>query len=138
MTAIQDTLDRVRQRGTKPLSSGRGVGFVKFQEPDDYVSGTLRDVWQIEDKEGARDVITLEVIEINADVFNKGTQIGVDSGDLVCVGMNPSQLRGRAKFMIEGDDYLIHFKGIAPTKSGQNMHLYAVWPLNGDVGEEAA
>ncbi len=121
----------------RPVPSGRGLGFVKWQTKGESVIGILRDTFTLEDGGTSRDNIVLEVVEISAKVFNHGKEIAIETGDFICVGMGPKALNGRTKFLTEGTAYGVEYLGEGKAKkAGHNPpKLFDMYEVVGDDGE---
>ena len=125
----------------RPVPSGRGLGFVKWQTKGESVIGILRDTFTLEDGGTSRDNIVLEVVEISAKVFNHGKEITIETGDFICVGMGPKALNGRTKFLTEGTTYGVEYRGEGKAKkAGHNppklFDMYEV--LDDEPSKEAS
>ena len=119
------------------VPSGRGIGFAKFVTKGERIKGIHHDVFELEDRGKTRDNVVWEVTDITVKVYDHGTEVPVTAGDLVCVGMGPQALNGRAKYLVEGNEYEIEYLGEGEAKkAGHNPpKLFGFWEY-GDVSDD--
>ena len=129
-----------QERNRRSVPSGRGLGFVRWQTKSESVIGILRDTFTLEDGGTSRDNIVLEVVEINAKVFNHGKEIAIETGYFICVGMGPKALNGRTKFLTEGTTYGVEYLGEGKAKkaSYNPPKLFDVYEVLDDEPSEEA
>ena len=127
-------LDNIRGRGTKPLPTGGGHGFAKWETPDTYVAGRFIKTWEHLYKGQIKKVASFEVTEVTAPVHAKGGElVDVAPGDTINISMEPVMLADALPNMIEGQEYLVLFESCEDRGGGKTLKHFQVFPAGADA-----
>ena len=127
-------LDNIRSRGTKPLPTGGGHGFAKWETTGTYAAGKLTKIWEHLFKGEIKKVASFEITEITAPVYAKGGElVDVASGDTINISMEPVMLADALPNMQEGEEYLILYESCEDRGGGKTLKHFQVFPAGGDA-----
>jgi len=111
-------------------------GFVRWQDPGDFIEGILESKWE----HNEREYINLRVSEIRATVGAKNAEGGdveveAGPGSLVAVSVSNAKLKDTITDDDVGRRILIVYNGEEETRAGNLMKLLDLWvfPANEDV-----
>ena len=101
----------------------RERGFVKWEEPDQFVDGEVTKFWRV----GDWNVATVRVWDLTAPVYDSKRPVIVKRGDLVNVSLGAVMLRKTITEADVGRMVVVHYREKMKTRNNGQLKRFDVW-----------